>query len=300
MNEGERMSNSMETGIAGRRVTGSFVSRTLVGREARPGSPVEPTAGPLQEEGALRTEAGPVISSGVPPCEFPPELQVAIEDLAPGEPSNEAAGGLGPPAGSALAAAPLPVAVVPAEAPSETYYRVLGLPPQASREQIERAYRFCNEMYGPGSLATYSLLEPSDVEATRVRIEEAYAVLMDPTRRRAYDENVGVRAPGAVPYPPAATAETAERGPEMLELPEVVTGAALKRLRERRGISLRQIATESKVGVRYFQYIEEDRFAYLPAPVYLRGFLSEYARMVGLDGRRVVESYIARIGRTRQ
>jgi flagellar biosynthesis protein FlhG len=152
-------------------------------------------------------------------------------------------------------------------------------------------------MYGPGSLATYSLLEPSDVEATRARIDEAYAVLVDPARRRAYDETIGLRAPGAVPYPPA---EPAERAPEPLELPEVVTGAALKRVREMRGISLRQIAIESKVGIRYFQYIEEDRFSHLPAPVYLRGFLSEYARVVGLDARQVVESYIARMGRSRQ
>ena len=269
MNEGERMSNRMETGM---------------GEKAAPG-----------------LEAGPAASLGVPPCEFPPELQVAMGDVASGEFGNEVPSGLGAPeAGSAEAAAPR--AVAPAEAPAETHYRVLGLPPQASREQIERAFRFCNEMYGPASLATYSLLEPSDVEATRTRIDEAYAVLMDPGRRRAYDESLGLRAPGAVPYPPAEGGGDALQllGPDPVELPEVVTGPALKRVREMRGISLRQIATESKVGVRYLQYIEEDRFSYLPAPVYLRGFLSEYARVVGLDARRVVESYIARIGRSRQ
>lgn len=216
--------------------------------------------------------------------------------MGTGMPGRQVTGGLGAPeAANAEAASSL--AEVPAEAPAETHYRVLGLPPQASREQIERAYRFCNEMYGPSSLATYSLLEPSDVEATRARIDEAYAVLVDPARRRAYDETIGLRAPGVVPYP---AAQAPEHAPEPTDLPEVVTGAALKRIREMRGISLRQIAIESKVGIRYFQYIEEDRFSYLPAPVYLRGFLSEYARVVGLDGRRVVESYIARIGRSRQ
>jgi len=64
-----------------------------------------------------------------------------------------------------------------------------------------------------------------------------------------------------------------------------------------RGDSLRQIANASKVGVRYLEYIEQDRFAYLPAPVYLRGFLQEYARMVGLDPRRVTESYLSQMGR---
>jgi hypothetical protein len=289
----------METGMGGRQVTGSFVGHSMVGREVPPGPPAGPAAGPEQREAAPGLEAGPATSHGVPPCEFPPELEVAMGE-AFGESGNEAARGLGAPeARSAAAAAPR--AVAPAEAPAETHYRVLGLPPQASREQIERAFRFCNEMYGPASLATYSLLEPSDVEATRTRIDEAYAVLMDPGRRRAYDENLGLRAPGAVPYPPAQGGGDAQPlGGEPVELPEVVTGPALKRVRERRGISLRQIATESKVGVRYLQYIEEDRFSFLPAPVYLRGFLSEYARVVGLDARRVVESYIARIGRSRQ
>jgi flagellar biosynthesis protein FlhG len=215
---------------------------------------------------------------------------------------RQATGGLGASEAGSVETAPA-LASASAETPAETHYRVLGLPPQASREQIERAYRFCNEMYGPSSLATYSLLEPSDVEATRARIDEAYGVLVDPARRRAYDETIGLRAPGVVPYPAAQTAERAPEAPELpepLELPKVVTGAALKRVREMRGISLRQIAIESKVGIRYFQYIEEDRFSHLPAPVYLRGFLSEYSRVVGLDARQVVESYIARMGRSRQ
>jgi len=34
---------------------------------------------------------------------------------------------------------------------------------------------------------------------------------------------------------------------------------------------------------------DEDRFALLPAPVYLRGFLYEYARLVGIDARDWLE-----------
>jgi cytoskeletal protein RodZ len=33
----------------------------------------------------------------------------------------------------------------------------------------------------------------------------------------------------------------------------------------------------------------------LPAPVYLRGFLQEYARLVGIDQRRVADAYMSRI-----
>ena len=50
---------------------------------------------------------------------------------------------------------------------SDDLYGVLGLEPRASAEQVERAYRFCLELYGEGSLATYSLLEPSEAEEVR-------------------------------------------------------------------------------------------------------------------------------------
>jgi flagellar biosynthesis protein FlhG len=80
-------------------------------------------------------------------------------------------------------------------------------------------------------------------------------------------------------------------------LAEPVTGPALRRFREQVGVTLREIATRSKVGVRYLEYIEQDRHRDLPAPVYLRGFLQEYARAVGLDPRRTAEAYLAQLAR---
>ncbi len=186
-------------------------------------------------------------------------------------------------------------------AESVDLYRVLGLPPEATRDQVERAYRFCLEMYGEGALATYSLLETGEVEATRARISEAYQVLADPTRRREYDESRGLVSADSplLPFPAEGTpgAGDAGAGTGTLELPDVITGADLKRIREARGIALRDIATQSKIGMRFLEYIEEDRLPYLPAPVYLRGFLQEYARVVGLDGAKVVASYMGRLAR---
>jgi len=168
-------------------------------------------------------------------------------------------------------------------------YDVLGLEPGASREQVERAYRFSLELYGEGSLATYSLLEPAEVEAQRARVREAYEVLVDAERRRAYDEGRG--------YAPPEAASLAPAGPDAGEgaaarIPRVLSGAELRRMREARGVSLRHIANASKIGVRFLEYIEEDRFAFLPASVYLRGFLQEYARIVGLPPARVAEAYM--------
>jgi flagellar biosynthesis protein FlhG len=170
-------------------------------------------------------------------------------------------------------------------------YAVLGLEPRASREQVERAYRFCLELYGEGSLATYSLLDPNEAEQQRLRVREAYEVLVDENRRRAYDEDQGFLPPDAqvLPFPPPAP------GVPAAEVPAVLTGADLRRIREARGVSLRHIATVSKIGVRFLEYLEEDRFALLPAPVYLRGFLQEYARLVGIDPRRAADAYMSRL-----
>jgi curved DNA-binding protein CbpA len=170
-------------------------------------------------------------------------------------------------------------------------YAVLGLEPRASREQVERAYRFCLELYGEGSLALYSLLDPTEAEQQRLRVREAYEVLSDEERRRVYDAGQGFLPPDApvLPFPsPSSTAADAE-------LPTVLTGADLRRIREARGVSLRHIAAVTKIGVRFLEYLEEDRFAFLPAPVYLRGFLQEYARLVGIDPRRAADAYMSRL-----
>jgi len=169
-------------------------------------------------------------------------------------------------------------------------YAALGIEPGATPEQVERAYRFCLELYGETSVATYSLLEPHEAEAQRARVREAYEVLADAGRRREYDEVRGHRPPAAEPSFPASFPLAAAPVP-----PAEVSGPELRRRRESLGISLRHVAAVSKVGVRFLEYIEEERFERLPPPVYLRGFLQEYARVVRLDPREVAERYLARM-----
>lgn len=60
-------------------------------------------------------------------------------------------------------------------------------------------------------------------------------------------------------------------------------GAWLRREREMREITLREISDATKISLRYLEALEEERFELLPAQVFARGFLRQYARYVGLD-----------------
>ena len=76
-----------------------------------------------------------------------------------------------------------------------------------------------------------------------------------------------------------------------------MTGENLRRLREEQGVALRDISAASKIGIRFFEYIEADRHSHLPARVYLRSFLHEYAKAIGLDPQQTAEAYIARLAK---
>ena len=70
-------------------------------------------------------------------------------------------------------------------------------------------------------------------------------------------------------------------------------GSLLRRLRESTGASLDEVAEITKVGKRHLIAIETNDFAALPAAVYTRGFVAEYARVLGLDVAQVTKSFMA-------
>lgn len=79
-----------------------------------------------------------------------------------------------------------------------------------------------------------------------------------------------------------------EKGPEGGSF-----GEWLRRQREMREISIRDIAERTKISLRYLEAMEADRFDLLPAPIFAKGFLREYARYVGLSPDEVVNHYLA-------
>lgn len=70
-------------------------------------------------------------------------------------------------------------------------------------------------------------------------------------------------------------------------------GSLLKRLRESAGVSLKDLSEVTKISKHYLRAIEENEFGMLPAAVYVRGFIMEYARAFGFNPTVVAKSYLA-------
>ena len=69
-------------------------------------------------------------------------------------------------------------------------------------------------------------------------------------------------------------------------------GETLKRERELRDISLRDIADATKINIRYLEALEHNRFEILPGGVFNKGFIRAYARFIGADGEALVDGYL--------
>lgn len=68
-------------------------------------------------------------------------------------------------------------------------------------------------------------------------------------------------------------------------------GEELRREREIRGISLKEIADATKISKRFLDAIERNDHRTLPAPVFTRGFVREYAKYLGLNVDEIVNRY---------
>ena len=76
-------------------------------------------------------------------------------------------------------------------------------------------------------------------------------------------------------------------------------GTRLRKTRLFRGYELEDITDVTKVSGSHLRNIEEENFGDLPADVYVRGFVTAYAKTIGLDPAIVVPSYMARIQESR-
>lgn len=214
------------------------------------------------------------------------------------------------------------------------FYGLLEVSVTASSEEIEAAYTRIQETLGGNGLALYSIIENEDADSFISRVDSAYQTLIDPDSRDVYDaslrENEGYpslsvhrrevivetqtsseTSAGEAPVLGRSLDRLPVRTPRSLTVKAQLnefdlgpdtefSGALLKRIRESANASLREIAEITKIGRGYLKAIETNDFNNLPAPVYVRGFVAEYARVLGLDPNHVAPSFMALYARYRE
>ncbi len=207
-------------------------------------------------------------------------------------------------------------------------YEILDVDPRATVAEIKRAFQIALKAYGTDHMATYGLFTEAQREEILNGVHEAYNILVDPERRRQFDEELHTR--GRYPSERPAQASESEgvspaaqrpRGLDVqrVEAPEVReererlvreiltsaeergewSGALLKQLREIRGLSLDDIAQRTKISRGHLKSIEEDSFDFLPPDVYVKGFISQIARVIGLDSERITPRLMEHVRRRR-
>jgi len=182
-------------------------------------------------------------------------------------------------------------------------YDVLWTHRGASDEEVRRAYKRQRDVFQPGSLALSSLLFDEQIMVERGRVEEAQKTLLDPVRRRSYD----------LSFFPDASADTSQRAEYMdearlaeqfmlqqqlaheIHAETEFTGELLRRVRQSQGILLEEIGRTTKISMTHLRAIEEDSFENLPAEVYTRGFVGQFAQLLGLDATQATRTYIRRM-----
>ena len=119
-----------------------------------------------------------------------------------------------------------------------TLYDVLEVDPESSLEELRAAVERARETYGQESLAVYALVDEGPLDTLRARLDEAAAVLLDPTRRATYDRSIGRLGPATLwgedddedrsPLPPleAGPQATGDAELELEEPPEEAEGEA--------------------------------------------------------------------------
>jgi len=69
-------------------------------------------------------------------------------------------------------------------------------------------------------------------------------------------------------------------------------GPRMKRARETRGVTLREIATRTKISVSALEALERNDISRLPGGIFGRAFVRAYAEEVGLDPEQTIREFI--------
>lgn len=209
----------------------------------------------------------------------------------------------------------------------KNYYEILEIPVNSSQEDVRQGYIRAKNAYAGESIALYSLMSKDECNKILDLIEEAYSILSDPIKRNEYNKARGLEAVNEAELERAKMEEKtaklktskASAGAKQnltkivanqkfsleytvdpnfeQEIEQTIefTGDFLKKIREYKQVDIPRMAEMTKVSKTYLKNIEEENTTNLPAMVYVRGFVFQYAKCLKLNPDLVATSYLHHI-----
>jgi hypothetical protein len=168
--------------------------------------------------------------------------------------------------------------------PTAGDWKILGIEPGATYDEVRRAWRQRRDTFDGTALATYGLLLEEERKDLLTRLDQAYHAIVGepPPQSRPEVHQEPVRSE-QIPTP---------SGPE----PDIATapGAYLRHVRLSRGLTLERIARETRIRTTILDRIENQDPHGLPAPVYVRGFVVQVGRLLGIENPDEVAASLLR------
>jgi cytoskeleton protein RodZ len=90
---------------------------------------------------------------------------------------------------------------------------------------------------------------------------------------------------------PPESDEPGAAGPAQVEAFDPSPGDLLREARNRRGWTIARVAEDMNLEARFIEAMEDNRFEDLGAPVFARGHLRKYARLLEVDTARLMDVY---------
>tara|TARA_B110001454_G_scaffold219198_1_gene251634 strand:- start:210413 stop:211024 length:612 start_codon:yes stop_codon:yes gene_type:complete len=192
------------------------------------------------------------------------------------------------------------------------FYEILELTTNAAQHEITTAYERAKTTYSGDNPAIYTIFSDHEARELLSMIEEAYSILGNKTLRNIYDQRLLGHSkinPEDLTYDSILNASrlifqeskvdtkkaTFVRNEELeKEIAECTNwnGDMLKKVREYKNVTLEKLSETIKVNSFYIKAIEAMTPNNLPAPVFVRGYVIQMAKELGLNSKIVADSYM--------
>lgn len=191
------------------------------------------------------------------------------------------------------------------------YYDILELPTNAAQHEVTTAYERARATYSGENQAIYTIFSQQEARELLSMIEEAYSVLGNKTLRGIYDQRLFSNSANQqdLTYSSLLLASKVnlpepkqEEKKPVYEIDDEIEkeinertewdGDGFRKIREYKKLSLASLSEKTKIKSFYLNAIENMSPKELPAEVFVRGYVIQLAKELGINEKAAADSYM--------